>query len=203
MEAVKEFKTNRERDDHLIGVLKDVKYLYQGAMKLDARMIDEMVLALVLNTIESSGEEDLQVLVEDARRYQDAFVWDDWYSESLLDHVYESFKARFGNTSYVRLFKYTQFSRIQTFFKIVYNVIENDFSKVNLDNFKKSDQYIIMKLQNAVASTLVNDVNMNGDNPYYERNLSDLYSSKKVTLSILDDLFDNYIGYFEEDEEEE
>lgn len=90
---------------------------------------------------------------------------------------------------------------MRIYFRCVNTVIDSMFDGVNLDNFKKTDQMIIKRMQQATANIFVNDPNIWGDDPYYEDNLDELYSSAGRSIEHINDLFNNYIGYFEEDDE--
>ena len=207
MERVERFSSTRERDDHLIEVLKEVKHIYTGSLKLKPRVVDQMVVSLIVNTIKKSDLSDIGVdidlLLSEVERYRNTFVYDDWEQNSLIDHIYESLVVSYGNLKVFSLFKISQFNKVRLFFKIVGMVIDSEFDRINLDEFKKTDQMIIQRMRNAIQNTFVNDPNILGDNPYYERHLDALYNSREATIRYLDELFDAYINYFEEDDDED
>ena len=205
MEKVMEFATARERDDHLIGVLENIRKTSVKALAMDQRVIDEMVYGCVVHAIEKNDLDglgiDIDLMLEKVAELKDRFVYDDWDSNYLMEFIYGSLVSDHGNSRVFSLFKQSRFACVRIYFTCVNTVIASMFDEVNLDNFKKTDQMIIQRMQQATANIFVNDPNIWGDDPYYEDNLYELYRSAGRSIEHINDLFNNYIGYFEEDEE--
>lgn len=108
MEKVMEFATDRERDDHLIGVLENIRKTSVKALAMDQRVIDEMVYHCVVNAIEKNDLDglgiDIDLLLEKVAELKDRFVYDDWDSNYLMEFIYGSLVSDRGNSRVFSLF---------------------------------------------------------------------------------------------------
>ncbi|WPS85628.1 hypothetical protein SMD22_00785 (plasmid) [Brevibacillus halotolerans] len=92
------------------------------------------------------------------------------------------------------------FDKDMLVYKWMDTTIERLFSKIDRTYMDRVDQNIIEKLQRIVHNTLVDNPNFKGAIPYYKKNYSEYDRAKKLWLELLDNEFEGFIRYFEDEE---
>lgn len=105
----------------------------------------------------------------------------DWYSKSQF--IIPEIKKEAG-IEYVSALP-NIFETYKLVYILCYNSINEEFNKIMKLDLSRQDKFLIEQLNKTIKNTLVNNPNMNGNIPYYQRNMDMLFDSKKACKNFL------------------
>ena len=79
----------------------------------------------------------------------------------------------------------SMFETYKLVYILCYNSINEEFDKINKLDLSRKDKFLIENLNKTIKNILVKNPNMNGDIPYYQRNINMLFDSKKTWKKFL------------------
>ncbi|PLS19307.1 hypothetical protein CVD28_02525 [Bacillus sp. M6-12] len=188
--------TTLERDKKIIESLTLVMKLYRGAIEIKYENQERLILQYIQSV--TSHHPELVCIEKACQRILEQYPKGMPHDSTLLDEA-----MKLVNHPYRRVFPDTLFDQDVLIYKMYDHLIKDEFDKIPREGLSKVENFMIDRLWNGVHSTLVENRNFQGDNPYYKRNYRDMQYSKKTWLKILDEDFNNLIDYFNEPIEEE
>jgi hypothetical protein len=183
----------KSQDKKIVKILRSVMIIYRYALELEFEKQERIIL------------ERIAKVCKDLEEFSSVFnacegVLMDYptslpHDSTLIDEARKRVPKEF-----LTIFPEDTFDRNMLIYGWFDSIIKNYFSKIDVDQLKPSEKFIIERLQRSVHNTLVENPNFKGKYPYYKKNYHEYGRSVKLSLELLDKDFDSYIKFFQVEE---
>jgi hypothetical protein len=181
-----------EKDQKIVEVLEKTMKLYRLAIEMDYEEQQRLILKYL--RIVGSIHKELVCVKEACDMVLEKYPKGMPHDSTLIQEAMKLVKQ-----PYRQIFPQTSFDEEMIIYKIYDLEIKELFDSIPINELEREEQVILKNLWRSVHNTLVENPNFKGENPYYKRNYHEMERAKKLWLELLDNDFNAFIEYFQEE----
>lgn len=173
-------------DEQVYNHLDEIEKMLTSTFSLNVEDVEILSLKVLSNMF--SRDEELVELSDTINKYLETYNREmvtktdsDFYSGTQF--IVPTIRKKVGRDYSLAL--PNMFETYKLVYTLCYNSINEEFDKINKLNLSRKDKFLIENLNKTIKNILVSNPNMNGEIPYYQRNINMFFDSKKSWKSFL------------------